>query len=93
MGDGTSVAQEAGDIVLLDNSLTAIKDCILSSRTMAKSISKFLIFQLTVNVSLLALNILAPILGWIDLFQSFQFYILILLWMYLQDYHLVMNQY
>lgn len=69
MGDGTSVAQEAGDIVLLDNSLTAIKDCILSSRTMAKSISKFLIFQLTVNVSLLALNILAPILGWIEPFS------------------------
>lgn len=69
MGDGTSVAQEAGDIVLLNNSLTAIKDCILSSRTMAKSISKFLIFQLTVNVSLLALNILAPILGWIEPFS------------------------
>lgn len=69
MGDGSSVAQESGDIVLLNNSLTAIKDCILSSRTMAKSISKFLIFQLTVNVSLLALNIIAPILGWMEPFS------------------------
>ena len=69
MGDGSAVAQESGDIVLLNNSLTAIKDCILSSRTMAKSISKFLIFQLTVNVSLLALNIIAPILGWMEPFS------------------------
>ena len=69
MGDGTAVAKEAGDVILLNNSLTSIKDCILSSRTMAKSISKFLIFQLTVNISLLALNIIAPILGWMEPFS------------------------
>ena len=48
MGDGTAVAQEAGDVVILNNSLTSIKDCVLNSRTMAKSVGKFLIFQLTV---------------------------------------------
>lgn len=64
MGDGTAVAQEAGDVVILNNSLTSIKDCVLNSRTMAKSVGKFLIFQLTVNVSTLVINVLAPILGW-----------------------------
>lgn len=69
MGDGTAVAQEAGDVVILNNSLTSIKDCVLNSRTMAKSVSKFLIFQLTVNVSTLLINILAPILGWMEPFS------------------------
>lgn len=69
MGDGTAVAQEAGDVVILNNSLTSIKDSVLNSRTMAKSVSKFLIFQLTVNVSTLLINILAPILGWMAPFS------------------------
>lgn len=69
MGDGTAVAQEAGDVVILNNSLTSIKDCILNSRTMAKSVGKFLIFQLTVNVSTLLMNIIAPILGWMEPFS------------------------
>ena len=69
MGDGTAVAQEAGDIVILNNSLSSIKDCVLNSRTMAKSVGKFLIFQLTVNVSTLLMNIIAPLLGWVDPFS------------------------
>ena len=69
MGDGTAVAQEAGDVVILNNSLTSIKDCILNARTMMKSISKFLIFQLTVNVSTLLMNVISPILGWTEPFS------------------------
>lgn len=69
MGDGTAVAQESGDVVILNNSLTSIKDAVLNSRTMAKSVGKFLIFQLTVNVSTLLINILAPILGWMEPFS------------------------
>ena len=72
MGDGTAVAQEAGDVVILNNSLTSIKDCVLKSRTMAKSVGKFLIFQLTVNISTLLMNILAPILGWTEPFSIVQ---------------------
>ena len=72
MGDGTAVAQEAGDVVILNNSLTSIKDCVLNSRTMAKSVGKFLIFQLTVNISTLLMNILAPILGWTEPFSIVQ---------------------
>lgn len=69
MGDGTAVAQEAGDVVILNNSLTSIKDCVLNSRTMSKSVGKFLIFQLTVNISTLLMNIIAPILGWPEPFS------------------------
>lgn len=72
MGDGTAVAQEAGDVVILNNSLTSIKDCVLNSRTMAKSVGKFLIFQLTVNISTLLMNIIAPILGWTEPFSIVQ---------------------
>lgn len=67
MGDGTAVAQEAGDVVILNNSLTSIKDCVLNSRTMAKSVGKFLIFQLTVNISTLLMNIIAPLLGFFNI--------------------------
>lgn len=63
MGDGTAVAQEAGDVVILNNSLTSIKDCILNARTMMKSIGKFLIFQLTINVCTLLMNVIAPVVG------------------------------
>lgn len=72
MGDGTAVAQEAGDVVILNNSLASIKDCILNSRTMARSVAKFLIFQLTVNISTLFINIIAPILGWTEPFSIVQ---------------------
>ncbi|MBD5546837.1 MAG: cation-transporting P-type ATPase [Lachnospiraceae bacterium] len=72
MGDGTAVAQEAGDVVILNNSLTSIKDCVLNSRTMAKSVGKFLIFQLTVNISTMLMNIIAPILGWTEPFSIVQ---------------------
>lgn len=72
MGDGTAVAQEAGDVVILNNSLTSIKDCVLNSRTMTKSVGKFLIFQLTVNISTLLMNIIAPVLGWTEPFSIVQ---------------------
>jgi calcium-translocating P-type ATPase len=63
MGDGTAVAQEAGDVVILNNSLTSIKDAVLNARTMMKSIGKFLIFQLTVNISTLLMNVISPVIG------------------------------
>lgn len=72
MGDGTAVAQEAGDVIILNNSLASIKDCVLNSRTMARSVGKFLIFQLTVNISTLLMNIIAPVLGWTEPFSIVQ---------------------
>lgn len=63
MGDGTEVAREASDIVILNNSLTSIEKAFLYGRTMSKSVSKFIIFQLTVNVTTIAMSLLSPLLG------------------------------
>ena len=51
MGSGTEVAKDAGDITILDDNFSSIEKAILYGRTMFKSIRKFLIFQLTVNVA------------------------------------------
>lgn len=49
MGDGTYVAKEAGDIVILDNNLASIVRAVLYGRTIFKSIRKFITLQLTMN--------------------------------------------
>ncbi len=63
MGSGTEVAKEAGDITILDDNFTSIDKAILYGRTMFKSIRKFLIFQLTVNVAAVLTCFLAPMFG------------------------------
>ena len=63
MGSGTEVAKEAGDITILDDNFTSIDKAILYGRTMFKSIRKFLIFQLTVNVAAVLTCFLAPFFG------------------------------
>lgn len=63
MGSGTEVAKEAGDITILDDNFASIEKAILYGRTMFKSIRKFLIFQLTVNVAAVLTCFLAPMFG------------------------------
>ena len=63
MGSGTEVAKEAGDITILDDNFLSIEKAILYGRTMFKSIRKFLIFQLTVNVAAVLTCFLAPMFG------------------------------
>lgn len=63
MGSGTEVAKEAGDITILDDNFSSIRKAILYGRTMFKSIRKFLIFQLTVNVAAVLTCFLGPLLG------------------------------
>ena len=63
MGSGTEVAKEAGDITILDDNFLSIEKAILYGRTMFKSIRKFLIFQLTVNVAAVLTCFLAPLFG------------------------------
>lgn len=63
MGSGTEVAKEAGDITILDDNFTSIGKAILYGRTMFKSIRKFLIFQLTVNVAAVLTCFAGPLLG------------------------------
>lgn len=63
MGSGTEVAKEASDIVLLDNSFNSIGTSILYGRTIFKSIRRFIIFQLTVNLCAVSLSIVGPFIG------------------------------
>lgn len=50
MGDGTSVAKEASDITILDNSFGSIIRAVMWGRSLYKNIQRFLLFQLTINV-------------------------------------------
>ena len=63
MGSGTEVAKAAGDITILDDNFASIEKAILYGRTMFKSIRKFLIFQLTVNVAAVLTCFIGPLLG------------------------------
>ena len=63
MGSGTEVAKEASDIVILDDNIKSIAASILYGRTIFKSIRKFIIFQLTVNICAVSLSIIGPFIG------------------------------
>ena len=63
MGSGTEVAKEASDIVILDDNILSISKAILYGRTIFKSIRKFIIYQLTVNMCALILSIIGPFIG------------------------------
>lgn len=63
MGSGTEVAKEAADIVILDNNILSISKAILYGRTIFKSIRKFIIYQLTVNMCALVLSIVGSFIG------------------------------
>ncbi|MEG1892815.1 MAG: calcium-translocating P-type ATPase, PMCA-type, partial [Bacilli bacterium] len=63
MGSGTEVAKEAADIVILDNNILSISKAILYGRTIFKSIRRFIIYQLSVNMSALILSIIGSFIG------------------------------
>ena len=63
MGSGTEVAKEASDIVILDDNILSIEKAILYGRTIFKSIRKFIIFQLTVNLCAVSISIIGPFIG------------------------------
>ena len=63
MGSGTEVAKEASDIVIMDNNFLSISKAILYGRTIFKSIRKFVILQLTINLCALSLSIFGPFIG------------------------------
>lgn len=50
MGDGTSVAKEASDITIIDNSFASIGRAVMWGRSLYRNIQRFILFQLTVNV-------------------------------------------
>lgn len=51
MGDGTSVAKEASDITIIDNSFGSIVRAVMWGRSLYRNIQRFLLFQLTINVA------------------------------------------
>ena len=63
MGSGTEVAKEASDIVILDDNFLSISKAILYGRTIFKSLRKFIILQLTINICALFLSIIGPFIG------------------------------
>lgn len=63
MGSGTEVAKQAGDIVILDDNFSSIAKAILYGRTIFKSIRKFIVFQLTMNLCAVAISIIGPFIG------------------------------
>ena len=63
MGGGTEVAKEAGDIVILDDNFLSIEKAILYGRTIFNSIRKFIVFQLTINISAVIISFICPLLN------------------------------
>ena len=63
MGSGTEVAKEASNIVILDDNFMSIVNAILFGRTIFKSIRKFIIFQLSVNICAVMVSLLGPFIG------------------------------
>ncbi len=60
---GTEVAREASDIILLDDSFPTIERAVWWGRALFENIQRFLIFQLTINISAAVITVLSPVLG------------------------------
>lgn len=63
MGDGTSVAKEASDITIVDNSFSSIGKAVMWGRSLYQNIQRFLLFQLTVNVTACLLVLVGAFMG------------------------------
>lgn len=63
MGDGTSVAKEASDITIIDNSFSSICRAIMWGRSLYQNIQRFLLFQLTVNVAACFIVLVGAFMG------------------------------
>jgi len=63
MGSGTSVAKEASDITLLDDSFASISTAVMWGRSLYQNIQRFILFQLTINVAALTIVFLGSIIG------------------------------
>ena len=63
MGDGTSVAKEASDITILDNSFKSIARAVMWGRSLYLNIQRFILFQMTINVAACLIVLLGAVLG------------------------------
>ena len=63
MGDGTSVAKEASDITILDNSFKSIARAVMWGRSLYLNIQRFILFQMTINVAACLIVLLGAVMG------------------------------
>ena len=63
MGDGTSVAKEASDITILDNSFFSIVRAVVWGRSLYHNIQRFILFQMTINVAACLIVLLGAVMG------------------------------
>ena len=63
MGDGTSVAKEASDITIIDNSFGSITRAVMWGRSLYRNIQRFLLFQLTINVAACLIVMIGSVIG------------------------------
>lgn len=63
MGDGTSVAKEASDITIVDNSFASIGKAVMWGRSLYQNIQRFMLFQLTVNVTACLIVLIGAFMG------------------------------
>ena len=63
MGDGTTVAKEASDITILDNSFKSISRAVMWGRSLYLNIQRFVLFQMTINVAACFLVMFGALLG------------------------------
>ena len=82
LGSGTSVAKQASDMTLLDDSFRSITAAVMWGRSLYKNIQRFLFFQLVVNVTALLLVLAGSLIGtelpltvtqilWVNLIMDF----------------------
>lgn len=62
MGSGTSIAKEASDITLIDDSFRSIATAVMWGRSLYKNIQRFLAFQLTISLTALAISMVGSFL-------------------------------
>ncbi len=63
MGNGTLVAKEAGDIIIIDSNLSSITKAVLYGRGIFKNIRKFISLQLTMNLGAVGVSMIGPFIG------------------------------
>jgi Ca2+-transporting ATPase len=63
MGDGTSVAKEASDITILDNSFSSISRAVMWGRSLYQNIQRFILFQMTINVAACIIVLIGAFMG------------------------------
>ena len=63
VGSGTEVAKEASEIVIMDDNFSSIGKAVLYGRTFFNSIRKFIIFQLTINVTAVLISFICPLVN------------------------------